>query len=219
MAAEKAARTASAPAEPPKKLGYARVSTVDQNLDLQRRALEGFGCDEIFVDDGISAVARRRPALEELFGKLRPGDMFVVWKMDRAFRSLSHALMFLEDLEVNGVDFVALTERIDTTTPMGRFVYQINSAFAELERAMIRERTIAGLDAARARGAHLGRPDKLTAAEIDSLRALYAEGNLTMDKVGDMFGVSRSTVSRIVARARASAETARAGRPPKVRHS
>ena len=139
------------------RIGYARVSTDDQNLDLQLDALRVAGCTHIFQDHGLSAVGKR-PSFERALKALRHGDTLVIWKMDRAFRSLRHALDTLDRLEAKGVAFQALTEQIDTATAMGRFVYQITNAFAELERALISERTKAGMAAARKRGVHLGRP-------------------------------------------------------------
>ena len=139
-------------------IGYARVSTDEQNLDLQIDALTKAGCDQIFRDEGISAVAKSRPQFTAALEALRPGDRLVIWKMDRAFRSLLDALNVLEDLEQRGNAFHSLTEAIDTQTPMGRFAYQIINAFGELERALISERTKAGMKAAKERGVHVGRP-------------------------------------------------------------
>ena len=129
-------------------IGYARVSTDDQNLDLQRVALLEAGCERIFEDHGVSAVANR-PGFEEALHALEAGDKLVIWKMDRAFRSLKIALDTLEALDGMGVEFRSLTDHIDTSTPMGKCMYQVRNAFAELERSLISERTKAGLAAAR----------------------------------------------------------------------
>lgn len=183
------------------KVGYARVSTADQHLDLQLRALEAAGCDVIHRDEGVSAVAVERPAFTAALDSLLPGDTFVIWKMDRAFRSLIHALAVLEDFEGRGIAFQSLTEEIDTATAMGRFVYQIRNAFAELERAIISERTRAGMAAAAARGATLGRPRKLTDEQI-----AYARGELDADRatlavIARDFNVAPLTLSRALRRA------------------
>lgn len=138
-------------------IGYARVSTEDQNLDLQIDALVTAGCDEIYRDDGVSAAAKRRPGFEAAVANLQDGDALVVWKMDRAFRSLKDALETLEEFERRNLKFHCLTENIETSTAMGKCFFQIIHAFAELERNLISERTKAGMIAAKARGIHVGR--------------------------------------------------------------
>jgi DNA invertase Pin-like site-specific DNA recombinase len=182
------------------KIGYARVSTCDQNLDLQIRALTAAGCAEIFRDDGISAIAPERPAFAQVLGALQSGDTLVIWKMDRAFRSLMHALTVLEELERRGIAFQSLTEEIDTATAMGRFVYQIRNAFAELERAIISERTRAGMAAAIARGAAIGRPRKLTGEQIERARREIAEGGKTIAHLARSLNVAPITLSRALER-------------------
>ncbi len=149
------------------KIGYARVSTDEQNLSLQIDALTAAGCERIYNDEGISAVARVRPQFVAALAELERGDTLVIWKMDRAFRSLLNALQVLEELDARGVHFHSLTDAIDTTTAIGRFTYQITNAFGELERALIAERTKAGMAAARRRGVRLGRPPKLTDRQIE----------------------------------------------------
>lgn len=141
-------------------IGYARVSTPDQCLDLQIDALEQAGCSKIFHDIGQSGAKRSRPGFDDAIAALVEGDTFVVWRMDRAFRSLKHAVDVLEDFEGRGVQLRCLSEGIDTSTPMGKCMYQVCVAFAELERSIIRERTVAGMEAARRRGVHIGRPRK-----------------------------------------------------------
>jgi DNA invertase Pin-like site-specific DNA recombinase len=148
------------------RIGYARVSASEQNLNLQLDALKEAKCDKIFVDDGISAIAKSRPGFEKAMALLKRGDSFVIWKMDRPFRSLIHALEILQDFETRGIEFVDITEGIDTSTPFGKCIYQVRNAFAELERNLISERTIAGLQAARKRGVKLGRPTALSAKQI-----------------------------------------------------
>ncbi len=147
-------------------IGYARVSTQEQHLDLQLDALREAACDRIFEDEGYSAVSPNRPGFERAMNVLCKGDIFVVWKMDRAFRSLRNALDILEQFEARGIELRCLTEPIDTTTPMGKFFYQVRNSFAELERNYIRERTIAGMEAAKKRGVKIGRPRKLSSNQL-----------------------------------------------------
>src|ERR671932_1719819 len=140
-------------------IGYARVSTNEQNLDLQRDALERAGCDLIF-DDHVSGIKARRPGLEQALSHLRAGDTLVVWRLDRLGRSLRHLIDTVTDLQERGIGFKSLTESIDTTTSGGRLVFNIFASLAEFEREIIRERTLAALQSARARGRKGGRPKK-----------------------------------------------------------
>lgn len=133
-------------------IGYARVSTDEQSLDLQRDALEEAGCDQIFEDAGVSAVAKHRRGFEQALSTLRAGDTFMIWKTDRAFRSMRHAIDTLEHFEKIEVSFIALTEQMDTTTPMGKCMYHVRNAFSAMERDLLSERTKAGMEAARKRG-------------------------------------------------------------------
>jgi len=178
-------------------IGYARVSTEDQHLDLQIDALTLAGCSTIFEDHGVSATAKRRPGFGQALASLQTGDIFVVWKMDRAFRSLKNALDILEEFENRAIEFRCLTEDIDTTTPMGKCMYQIRHAFSELERNLIRERTKAGMEAARQRGAHLGRPKKLSRGQITSVQDLLQhQPDITPAQIASQFGVSSRTIYR-----------------------
>jgi DNA invertase Pin-like site-specific DNA recombinase len=178
-------------------IGYARVSTEDQHLDLQLNALKLAGCSAIYEDHGVSATAKRRPGFEQALSSLQAGDVFVVWKMDRAFRSLKNALNILEEFENRAIEFRCLTEDIDTTTAMGKCMYQVRHAFSELERNLIRERTKAGMEAARQRGAHLGRPRKLSHPQIADIRGLLQHHpDLTLAQIAAQFGVSTRTVYR-----------------------
>ena len=179
-------------------IGYARASSSDQNLHLQIDALTAAGCECIYRDEGVSAVARERPQFIAALAALGSGDTLVIWKMDRAFRSLINALQVLEELEARGVNFHSLTDAIDTTTPVGRFAYQITNAFAELERALIAERTKAGIDAARRRGVRLGRPPKLDSAQIEYARDALAAGRLSKAALASRFSVSKRTLSRAI---------------------
>lgn len=182
------------------KIGYARVSTCDQNLDLQIRALKAADCAKIFRDEGISAVAADRPNFSAALESLNSGDTLVIWKMDRAFRSLIHALNVLEELERRGIEFQSLTDDINTATAMGRFVYQIRNAFSELERALISERTRAGMAAARERGVTLGRPPKLTEKQIERARREIEGSGKTIAHMARTFGVAPITLSRALKR-------------------
>jgi DNA invertase Pin-like site-specific DNA recombinase len=182
------------------RIGYARVSTEDQNLALQCDALSEAGCARIFEDRGISAVGAMRPGFQDALNALAPGDVFVIWKMDRAFRSLRHALDILEQFERRGIEFLSLTDQLDTTTPMGKCMYQIRNAFAELERSLISERTKAGMEAARKRGSVLGRPRKLTARTVAAAaRKLDANPNLTFTALAKDLNVSARTLGRAIA--------------------
>jgi DNA invertase Pin-like site-specific DNA recombinase len=138
-------------------IGYARVSTVDQNLDLQVDALKAAGCEKIFVEKG-SGANRDRPELKKALDFVRDGDVFVAWKLDRVARSVSHLIAIMDWLKERKVGFKSLQDSIDTTTATGNLMFQIIAAFAEFERNVIRERTMAGLAAARARGRIGGRP-------------------------------------------------------------
>ena len=176
-------------------LGYARVSTVDQELALQQDALTAAGCYRIFTDTASGSLDAR-PALSEVVDQLRPGDTLVVWRLDRLGRSIRHLIDFLANLDRRQVGFRSLTESIDTTSPGGRLVFHVFAALAEFERELIRERTNAGLAAARARGRHGGRPPRLTADQVKTARRLYDQKELTVGQIGDVLGVSRTTIYR-----------------------
>jgi DNA invertase Pin-like site-specific DNA recombinase len=146
------------------RIGYARVSTDDQNLDLQKDALGRAHVDKSY-EDRASGKSLDRPQLAECLRSLRKGDTFIVWRLDRLGRSVKDLVALINELRERGVEFVSLTEAIDTTTPMGSFIFHITAALAELERSIIRERTRAGLASARARGRKGGRPKKLNDRE------------------------------------------------------
>ncbi len=141
-------------------IGYARVSTDEQSVDLQIDALERVGCERIFRDSGFSGVLRSRPALDDALSHAQAGDTVVVWRLDRLGRSLSHLILLVGDLENRGIAFRSLSEAIDTSTASGRLQFHMMGALAEFERALISERTKAGMAAARTRGVQLGRPNK-----------------------------------------------------------
>lgn len=175
--------------------GYARVSTVDQDPALQLDALKAAGCVRIFTDK-VSGKLERRPQLDKLLDVLLPGDVIVVWRLDRLGRSLKHLVGFLSDLGERGVEFRSLTEAIDTTTASGKLLFNIMGSLAEFERALIVERTQAGLAAARARGRHGGRPRKVDDAKINLIRQLYDSREHSVEAIARMVGVGRTTVYR-----------------------
>jgi len=176
-------------------IGYARVSTLDQNLELQRDALEKAGCERIF-EDHIGGASSERPGWAKAQTALREGDTLVVWRLDRLGRSLKHLIDTVNELDARGVGFKSLNENIDTTTPGGRLVFHIFGALAEFERELIRERTHAGLAAARARGRKGGRPRKLNPRQVASARTLLQDGKHSVTEVAAMLGVSRNTLYR-----------------------
>lgn len=192
-------------------IGYARVSTQEQNLALQLLALHEAGCEPIFEDDGYSAIHPKRPGFLSALDTMKPGDIFVVWKMDRAFRSLRHALDVLDQFERRGIELRCLTEPIDTTTPIGKCFYQVRNSFAELERSFIRERTIAGMEAAKRRGVKIGRPRKLTARQITrAQKRLTSNSGIKAEHIALQLGVTPSTLLRSIKRYQAEGKTANA---------
>jgi DNA invertase Pin-like site-specific DNA recombinase len=154
-------------------IGYARVSTTDQTLHLQQDALKQAGCSKIFTDTASGAKAERK-GLEDALSYVRTGDILVVWRLDRLGRSLQHLIDTIAELQTRSIGFRSLTEQIDTTTSGGKLIFHILGALAEFERDLIRERTQAGLQAARARGNFGGRPKTLSPKKIAMLQALYA---------------------------------------------
>lgn len=173
--------------------GYARVSTLEQDPELQRSALADAGCDEIYTDHASGGLISR-PQLDVLLRQLRAGDTLVVWRLDRLGRTLKHLVELVGELGERGVAFRSLTEAIDTTTPAGRLLFHIMASLAEFERHLIRERSMAGLAAARARGRFGGRPPKMTPAKIATARRLYAARELTAEEIAKVVGVSRTTL-------------------------
>ena len=179
----------------PDLIGYARISTTDQDPALQLDALEAVGCIKVFSDTA-SGVLDRRPELDRMLDQLRDGDTVVVWRLDRLGRSLKHLITLVEDLETKDVGFRSLTESIDTTTSGGKLVFQIFAAMAEFERSIIKERTMAGLEAARARGRKGGRPTVMTPEKIKMARDLYDSKQYTVESIAKELGVSRKTLYR-----------------------
>lgn len=174
------------------KIGYARVSTQDQNLDLQRRALREAGCDEVYEDQGVSGAATQRDGLEKALAAVNEGDSFVVWKLDRLGRSLPHLVEVVASFGDRGIEFVSLTEGIDTKSAGGRLVFHMMAALADFERGLISERTKAGMDAAKASGRHVGRRPALTPEQVKHGKALVAEGK-PMSQIARILKVGKST--------------------------
>ena len=168
-------------------LGYARVSTNDQQPHLQVDALERAGCYRVFTETA-SGARTDRPTLAQVLDQLRPGDTLVVWKLDRLGRSLRHLVDTVTGLADRGIGFRSLQEAIDTTTPGGKLVFHVFAALAEFERDLIRERTSAGLAAARARGRHGGRPPVMTAHKLQVAQEMYRSGQYTVTAIAEAAG-------------------------------
>ena len=174
------------------KIGYARVSTSDQSTYMQKQALKQSGCEKIFSDTA-SGIRSDRVGLDNAMAHLRAGDMLVVWKLDRLGRSLQHLIQTIKLLQDKKIGFQSLQENIDTTTSGGKLIFHIFSALAEFEREVIRERTKAGLQAARARGRLGGRPRLLTPSKIVRLKKLYDARKNTVIEICKIFSISRPT--------------------------
>ena len=174
-------------------IGYARVSMDDQNMSLQEDTLSAAGCEKIFRDQ-ITGREAIRPGLDEMMKLLREGDSVVVWRLDRLGRSLSHLIQWISQLDERQIGFVSLTESIDTTTSSGKLIFHIFGALAEFERNLCRERTLAGLAAARARGRLGGRPPVLTEKQQEVAVALYREGKHSIKEICRIMGISKPTL-------------------------
>lgn len=174
--------------------GYARVSTQDQNLDLQLDALNKFGCDEIF-NEKMTGTKKERPQLEEMMKKLRKGDKVVIFKLDRISRSTKHLIELSETFADIEVDFISLQDNIDTSSPIGRFFFKIMACVAEFERDITVERTKAGLQSARARGRKGGRPKK-DKSKIELAIKMYQSKDYSIGQIEDATGVSKTTLYR-----------------------
>ena len=179
-------------------IGYARVSTHDQNLDLQNDALNNAGCKRLFTDV-ISGSKAEREGLNEAISYLREGDILVVWKLDRLGRSLKHLIEIISDLNEKGIGFKSLQENIDTTTSGGKLIFHIFGALAEFEKDIIRERTKAGLASARARGRLGGRPKKMDEKKIEMAKKLMSDPNNSIEEICKTFNISRATLYRVTA--------------------
>ena len=177
------------------KIGYSRISTSDQNLDLQTDALIKEGCGQIFSDTA-SGAKTNRPGLEEALSFLRGDDTLVVWKLDRLGRSLKHLIEVVNTLKERGIYFKSIQESIDTSTSGGKLIFHVFGALAEFERDIIRERTMAGLKAARARGRKGGRPNVMDEKMVAMAKILMADKSNSVSDVCKTLGVSRSTLYR-----------------------
>jgi DNA invertase Pin-like site-specific DNA recombinase len=200
------------------KIGYARISTDEQSLDLQRDALTKAGCAEVFEDCGVSGIALQRPGLEAALKRVGAGDVLTVWKLDRLGRSLPHLIQTVARLGEQGAGFASLSESIDTTTAGGKLVFHIMGALADFERSLIVERVTAGIAAAKKRGKHVGRPRKLTPEQIAHARDAIDSGMQTPAGMAALLGVDHSTLWRAM-RAADTLAAAAAGMPRRLRES
>ena len=178
-------------------VGYARVSTIDQNLDMQIDELKKAGCEKIFSDVASGAKVERIE-LQKAFEQIRKDDILVVWKLDRLGRSLKHLIQIVAELNERGIGFKSLKESIDTTTNGGRLIFHIFGALAEFERGIIQERTKAGLNAARARGRLGGRPRKMNKEKIELAQTLYDSRTMTIQKICKQLRISKGTFYRYI---------------------
>lgn len=176
-------------------IGYARVSTIEQDTALQLDNLQRSGCEKIY-QESVSGISKTRPELDKCLDNLRSGDTLVVWRLDRLGRSLKDLVSIITDLELRNVGFRSVTEAVDTTTPGGKLVFHIFAALAEFERKLIQDRTKAGLAAARARGRNGGRPLKLNNSQIKKAKAMLLDPQMTKAEVARHFAVSRTTLNK-----------------------
>lgn len=175
------------------RIGYARVSTHDQNLDFQKDVLQKAGCEKIFVDQ-VGGTVVARSGLAQMMEMLREGDTLVVWRLDRLGRSLKHLIELMGELEEKGVGFQSLQESIDTSSSGGKLIFHLFAALAEFERNLIRERTKAGLAAARARGRKGGRKKSLNAQQRQVAVELYKARNHSVNEICQIMGISKPTL-------------------------
>lgn len=194
------------------RIGYARVSTVDQNLDLQRDALTRAGCVQIYEDKASGRAVKNRTELENALRALRKGDTLIVWRLDRLGRSLYDLVRIVRDLEERGIKFESISDSIDTSTAQGRMFLGVMASLAQYVRDVIHENTVAGLQAARARGRVGGRPAALDDRAIGEIQALLRDPNITVKDVAERYQVSRATVYNTLERAKKKAAP-----PPKKR--
>ncbi len=181
------------------RIGYARVSTEDQHPEAQSDRLKADGCERIFTDKGVSGRKASRPEWDRCLAFLRSGDTLVVIRLDRMGRSVVNLINVVTELDGRGVNIRVLDQGLDTTTPAGRFFFHIMAALAEMESDIIRERTMDGLAAARARGHKGGRKAKLSLAQQEELKRMYAmRGSMTVAEIGRFFGITRESVYRYV---------------------
>jgi len=180
-------------------IGYARVSTADQQANLQVDALREVGCESIY-EEVVSGIAKARPRLEECLRHLRQGDTLIVWRLDRLGRSLKDLVAIVSDLDRQKIGFKSLTESIDTTTAGGKLIFHIFGSLAEFERSLLSERTKAGLKAARARGRMGGRRPKMSKPDVKKAAAMLADPSITKTEVARHFAVTRTTLDAALKR-------------------
>ncbi|NLD49108.1 MAG: recombinase family protein [Clostridiaceae bacterium] len=178
------------------KFGYARVSTLEQNLDLQIDALKEYGVDEIY-EEKVTGTRQNRQQLTELLGKLRSGDTLVIWKLDRLGRTVRQLLALAEDFEKKGIYLVSLREQFDTSTPMGKFCFVMFCAMAQMERDVNSERTKAGIEAAKKRGRLPGRTPK-EKKQVETALKMYYSNDFSVQDIIDATGLSKSTLFKYV---------------------
>lgn len=178
------------------RFGYARVSNLDQNPDLQLEKLKAAGCERVITEKASGAKVDRPELARVLNDILREGDTLVVWKLDRLARSLKQLIETAADLKARGIGLISLTDAIDTASPGGMLVFHMLGAIAEFERALIRERTMAGLAEAKRKGKRGGRPRRLTDKDVSAAKVLLADGTLSSKEVAARFGVSKATLYR-----------------------
>lgn len=180
------------------RIGYARVSTLDQNPDLQLEKLKEAGCERIITEKASGSKTDRPELNRLLYDMLREGDTLVIWKLDRLARSLKQLIQTADDLKKRGIGLISLTDAIDTSSAGGMLVFHMLGAIAEFERALIRERTTAGLAEAKRKGKIGGRPRRLSPKDIEAAKALLNTGSLTSKEVAARFGVSKATFYRYI---------------------
>lgn len=179
-----------------KKIGYARVSTSDQNLDLQLSALKAAGCKRVYTDQGVSGAEFKRDGLSKALKALQAGDMLVVWRLDRLGRSLVDLVRLISELGEREVEFHSLSEAIDTSSSGGRLLFHLLAAMAEFERSLISERTKAGMEAARARGQRIGRKPAMTATQLRSASIALKDGSASVETLAERYNLHPRTLVR-----------------------
>lgn len=178
-------------------IGYARVSTIDQNLELQLDALKNIGCEKLF-EDKVSGSKSDRPGLNKALDELRAGDTLVVWKLDRLGRSLRNLIELINDLNAKKIMFRSIQDGIDTSSPIGQFFFHVTGAFAELEHNLIKERTNAGLSSARARGRTGGRKPSLNIKQVQMMLKVHYDRSASINEICEQFKISRKTFYRYI---------------------
>jgi len=177
------------------KIGYARVSTDDQNMSLQLDALQAAGCDKVFTDQ-LSGATTKRPGLDQALAALQSGDVLTVWRLDRLGRTMRHLVNMVHEFGERGIGFQSLTEAMDTTTAGGELLFHVMGALAQFERRLNAERSRAGIEAARRRGKHLGRPPELTPEQVNHARTVIDSNEQSVTGMAELLRVHRTTLHR-----------------------